>query len=285
LPLLQREWQLLHHNFLPSPLKRRVLRTDVLLTARRLRNTNDGVVRTRILDFEVTAPSLSLLSFLFEEIFVNLDYSFASRRTDPFILDCGSNIGMSILFFKALYPEASVVGFEPEEYTCALLEKNIISNGLSRVQVHQAALGMEESTVDFFVDPESPGSLLMSSIRNRLPKKTLVRQVKLSTFIDRDVDFLKLDVEGAEDSVLQDLVSSGTINRIDQMVVEYHHHIDKNKDAFSTFLGQLEQSGFGYQISSSYPISARVSREQAFQDIRVYAYRKSPSAKLTPLQS
>jgi hypothetical protein len=80
-------------------------------------------------------------------------------------------------------------------------------------------------------------------------------------------------------------VSSGTINRIDQMVVEYHHHIDKNKDAFSTFLGQLEQSGFGYQISSSYPISARVSREQAFQDIRVYAYRKSPSAKLTPLQS
>jgi len=192
---------------------------------------------------------------------------------------------MSILFFKALYPEARIVGFEPEEYTCELLKKNIASNGLSGVRVHQAALGMDESTVDFFVDPESPGSLLMSSIRNRLPKKTSVRQVKLSSFIDREVDFLKLDVEGAEDSVLQDLVSSGTINKIDQMVVEYHHHIDKTKDAFGTFLGQLERSGFGYQISTSYPISARVSREQAFQDVRVYAYRKHSSAEQTSLKS
>jgi FkbM family methyltransferase len=275
------------------------LRTGILLTARRLRNTvrstGDGIVQTRILDFEVTAPSLRELSFLFDEIFVNLDYFFTSRRTDPFIIDCGSNIGISILFFKALYPEARIVGFEPEEFACTLLEKNITSNGLSGVQVHQAALGTKESTVDFFVDPENPGSLLMSSVRDSLPKnrnlrqtrpplntvpmkKILVRQVKLSAFIDREVDFLKLDVEGAEDAVLQDLVASGTISKIDQMVVEYHHHIEKNKDAFSAFLSQLETSGFGYQISSSYPISARVSRRQAYQDVQVYAYRKNSSA-------
>jgi FkbM family methyltransferase len=288
-PLFQREWQLFRYPFLPPSLKSGVLRTGILLTARRLRNTlrntGDGIAQTRILGFDVTAPSFGLLSFLFDEIFVNLDYFFVSRRTDPFILDCGSNIGISILFFKALYPEAEIVAFEPEESTCALLEKNITSNGLSGVQVHQVALGMEESTVDFFVDPESPSSLLMSSKRNTLPKRILVPQVKLSTFIDREVDFLKLDVEGAEDSVLQDLVASGTISKIDQMVVEYHHHIDKSRDAFSAFLGQLENNGFGYQISSSYPIGARVSRTQAFQDIRVYAYRKNPVAKRTPLQS
>jgi FkbM family methyltransferase len=250
----------------------------------------------------VTAPSLRELTFLFDEIFVKLDYFFASRRADPFILDCGSNIGISILFFKALYPEARIVGFEPEEYTCTLLEKNVASNGLSGVQVHQAALGMEGSTVDFFVDPESPGSLLMSSVRESLPKSRnlrqtrlplqivpmnifLLRQVKLSAFIDREVDLLKLDVEGAEDSVLQDLVASGTISKIDQMIVEYHHHIDKSKDAFSAFLSQLERSGFGYQISGSYPISARVSRRQAYQDVQVYAYRKNSSAERTSLQT
>jgi FkbM family methyltransferase len=268
---------------LPSPLKIKVLRADIPLVARRLRDAKDSVVRARILDFEIEAYSLSTLMFLHREIFIDADYFFESKRVDPFILDCGSNIGMSIVFFKALYPEARIIGFEPEERTFALLQNNISSNGFSGVQLHRAALGMEESMVDFFVDTEAPGSLLMSTNRNRLLKeKTSVQQVKLSKFIDREVDFLKLDVEGAEDVVFQDLVASGAISKIDQMVVEYHHHIDKNRDAFSSFLAQLEESGFGYQISTSDQIStkvlnARVSRGHTFQDVLVYAYRKGSS--------
>jgi FkbM family methyltransferase len=182
------------------------------------------------------------------------------------------------MFFKALYPEASIIAFEPSKRAYALLKKNISSNDLKGVEVHRAALGMEDSTVDFFVYPENPGSFLASTNRDRMPhKRTLVQQVRLSRFIDREVDLLKLDVEGAEDAVLKDLRSSGAISKIDQMIVEYHHHIDKNKDIFSSFLGGLEESGFGYQISTSFqnPNSARISRGHVFQDILVYAYRKS----------
>jgi|SRR5215213_5790106 len=124
----------------------------------------------------------------------------------------------------------------------------------------------------------------MSTIRERGSgrAKTLVQQVKVSRFIDREVDFLKLDVEGAENAVLEDLVSSGAISNIDQMVVEYHHHIDKEKDAFSCFLAQLEESGFGYHISAGYAIEEGQSQIAAspgglFQDLQVYAYRKSSS--------
>jgi FkbM family methyltransferase len=289
--LLEREWRLLRSPFIPASLKSRAVRTDVLLRAqlraqrhRRLyTNSGNGRVKARILDFEVTTFSLPTLAFLFEELFVNADYFFVPKKSAPFILDCGSNIGMSILFFKTLYPKAKIIGFEPEEATYALLEKNIASNSLQGVQVHQVALGMEDATVSFFVDPEQQGSVLMSTNRARLlstgcpspaKKEILVRQTKLSTFVDREVDLLKLDVEGAEDAVLQDLVSTGTIAKIDQMLVEYHHHIDKDKDAFSSFLGQLEKSGFGYQISTSYPISERASRGHVFQDVSVYAYRK-----------
>jgi hypothetical protein len=112
--------------------------------------------------------------------------------------------------------------------------------------------------------------------------KTLVQQVKLSRFIDREVDFLKLDVEGAEDAVLDDLVSSGAINNIDQVVVEYHHHIDKEKDAFSIFLAQLEESGFGYQISGHYDLSERASPGGFFQCLHVYAYRKGSAICFAP---
>ena len=195
---------------------------------------------------------------------------------------------MSILFFKALYPEATVVGFEPDAYTYSVLQKNISSNALKGVQVHQAALGTEHSTVDFYNDPRAPGSLAMSTSRETLPvwsqERTSVQQVKLSRFISRrKVDFLKLDVEGAEDAVLEDLVSSGSISNISQMVVEYHHHfIGKDKDAFSTFLAQLEESGFGYQISSHYPTTERASLGRFFQGLHVYAYQKSSGICFDP---
>jgi FkbM family methyltransferase len=275
--LAQRIWRLLRSPFLPASLKRSAVRTQVLLSARRYGKTADGTFQARILDFEVIAHSRPILAALFEQIFVNGAYFFVSKKAGPFILDCGSNIGMSIVFFKALYPKAKIIGFEPEESTYALLEKNIASNDFKEVQLHQVALGMEDATISFFVDPETPGSLAMSTIRSRLLKKEIVvRQRKLSTYIDREVDLLKLDVEGAELAVLQDLVSTGTITRINQMIVEYHHNIHKNQEAFSSFLGQLEKSGFGYQISTSYPNSERASWDPIFHDLLVYAYRKSP---------
>lgn len=275
--LAQRIWRLLRSPFLPASLKRSAVRTQVLLSARRYGKTADGTFQARILDFEVIAHSRPILAALFEQIFVNGDYFFVSKNAGPFILDCGSNIGMSIVFFKALYPKAKIIGFEPEESTYALLEKNIASNDFKEVQLHQVALGMEDATISFFVDPETPGSLAMSTIRSRsLNKEIVVRQRKLSTYIDREVDLLKLDVEGAELAVLQDLVSTGTITRINQMIVEYHHNIHKNQEAFSSFLGQLEKSGFGYQISTSYPNGESASWDPIFQDVLVYAYRKSP---------
>jgi FkbM family methyltransferase len=224
--------------------------------------------------------------YLHSQIFRDLDYFFRSKRVDPFIVDCGSNIGMSILFFKALYPAARIIGFEPDEQTYALLERNIASNGLTRVQVHQAALGLEDSTIELFVIPGDPGHLHQSTIRRgetawggEVPtKKTVVPQVRLSTFITEKVDLLKVDVEGGEDAVLKDLVSSGVISNIDQMILEYDHHLETNKDKLGDFLSQLEKSGFGYQITTSFPHSARISRGDYHQNVLVYAYQKSLSS-------
>lgn len=279
--------QFLSQSPLPASLKSRVLKTEILLIAQRLRNLRrelvlkeGSIVQSRILDFEVAAFNLSTLMFLFEQIFRDHEYLFRSERADPLIVDCGSNIGMSILFFKALYPEARIIGFEPDEQAYALLKRNIASNGLTGVQVHRAAVGMEDSTVDFFVDPEWSGSLNSSTNRNLMPKKRMVvQQVRLSTFIDGRVDLLKLDVEGAEAAVLQDLVSSGVISNVDQIIAEYDHHIDENNDKFSEFLSQLEENGFGYQVATQFRdennlTSARLSRGHAYQTILVYAYQK-----------
>jgi hypothetical protein len=52
------------------------------------------------------------LLFLFEEIFVNETYFIEGRRNS--IVDSGSNIGLSILYFKLRDPDAEVTAFEPD---------------------------------------------------------------------------------------------------------------------------------------------------------------------------
>ena len=62
-------------------------------------------------------------------------------------------------------------------------------------------------------------------------------------FITGPIDFLKLDVEGAEHRVLCDLLSCGKAQWIKQMVVEYHHHIGDERSRLANFLRQLEEAG------------------------------------------
>ena len=115
----------------------------------------------------------------------------------------------------------------------------------------------------------------MSMLHKRMPttKKIFVPGRKLSSFIDGDVDLLKLDVEGAEIKVLTDLYQTGKLRRIRRMHLEYHHHIDTARDDLSTTLTMLEQSGFGYQIKANlYPWP----KDAAFQDIAIYCYNKGP---------
>jgi FkbM family methyltransferase len=213
------------------------------------------------------------MRFLYREVFAEREYWFATDNPRPVILDCGSNIGMAILFFKALYPDCEITAFEPAPWACAAIEETIAANGLQGVTLHNAALAETDGALELFHDPAHPGSAVMSVFEDRMPgEKVSVPAVRLSRYISAPIDFLKLDVEGSELPVLRDLVASGTISRIGQMVIEFHHHLSPRVDNLSECLAILEQHGFGYQITSG-QVYTPITRGQ-FQDVLVHAYRK-----------
>lgn len=225
--------------------------------------------------FRVRYLEARWMRYLYREVFAEREYWFTCDTTRPVILDCGSNIGMAILFFKALYPDAVITAFEPAPWACAAIEETIRANTLRDVTVHNAALAEAEGTLELFHDPSHPGSAVMSVFHDRMPGATVqVPAVRLSRFITAPVDFLKLDVEGSELAVLRDLVASGSIGQIRQMVIEFHHHLTPARDNLSECLAILEESGFGYQLTST-PVYTPITRGQ-FQDVLVYAYRKEP---------
>jgi FkbM family methyltransferase len=233
----------------------------------------DGEQTTQLMGYRITYRGAKAFRYLFREIFVDGAYYFHQDNIRPTIIDCGSNVGVSVLFFKRLYPQCKIIAFEPDPETFATLERNVRDNGLSDVSCHQMALGDADGSVDFYQDENIISSLAMSTLHERMPttKKISVPARKLSTFIDCDVDLLKIDIEGAEVKVLRDLHETGKLRSVKRMHLEYHHHIDATRDDLSTTLKMLEQDGFGYQIKSLQP---QWPMEQEFQDISIYCYQK-----------
>jgi FkbM family methyltransferase len=227
----------------------------------------------------VTMQVLDYASFLslYVEIVVRREYQFAFDSPSPLILDCGTNIGMSVLYFKTTSPDCRIVAFEPDEMAFRALQHNVAANRWNHIEMHNAALCGEEGEVDFFSDPAQPGSLVMSTFEHRVSgassKPTACRRVqavRLSSFVNDPVDLVKMDIEGTELAVLEELAQKGKLSKIKQIILEYHHHLHDRENRMARLLGLLEENGFGYQIHAP---SARPFQRRTFQDMLIYAYR------------
>lgn len=228
--------------------------------------------REKLFGYEISIFDYFTLVCLYETIFANQDYAFESATPRPLVMDCGSNVGLSVLYQKITHPDCRVVAFEPDPVTFAMLEKNVAAQGLRDVQLHNRAVFSAAGPVDFHYDPAEPGSVCMSLRSERMPAATqTVEAVALSSFIDGEVDFLKLDVEGAEMAVLEEVARSGKLRLIREMAVEYHHHMAPTEDCFSEMLRLLEDNGFGYVLQDA---PERPFARGKFEPILVYAYRK-----------
>jgi FkbM family methyltransferase len=233
---------------------------------------------------EIFGLDLQLMDYfdfevMFFEIFVWNSYAFETRNPQPFILDCGANIGMATCYFKKRYPQSRIISFEPHPETYAVLESNLQRNGLQDVRARNVAVHDKAGSIEFYSsDDHTDGacnSLKMSTLASRVERSTKrsVQSVHLSDSIEGPVDFLKMDIEGAEYSVLSEVHEKDKLRLVEQMVVEYHHHLDAEQDELSKLLKLLEDAGFGYQLSAK---CAGLSERRLFQDVLVFAYRKEP---------
>jgi FkbM family methyltransferase len=218
----------------------------------------------RFLGYEVHFGNIDNFIYVFREIFIKESYELPAGQAPHTIIDCGSNIGMSILFFKSLYPHCKIKGIEGFPETFSLLEQNIRTNNLIGVELFNCAVGGTHTKTTFY---SAPGSLVGSLNPGRGEGSgVVVDVVPLSDLINEPIDLLKIDIEGSEISVFQELEESGKLHLIKRMLVEYHHHLPSERHRLSSFLDRLERFGFDYELEASLP-----TRVGGFQDILIRA--------------
>lgn len=216
--------------------------------------------------------------WLFYEIFIRKEYFFSTDKKNPTILDCGSNIGISVLFFKKMFPDAEILCFEPEEETAGLLKKNVEENKLGGITIYKAAVSNKEGEIAFYVDKEKKGVLAMSTTKQGEEHGVFVKEIKvsatkLSKYITKQIDFLKLDVEGAESEVLQELADQEKLAYIKKMVVEYHYSKKNPKNKISKILNILEGNKFQVIINSEQKPPFEEHEEKPY-NLLIYAYKR-----------
>ena len=214
-------------------------------------------------------------SFLFmcDEIFKKKIYSFESTEESPYIIDCGSNIGLSVIFFKKLFPLAEVVAFEPDPGIYEVLKRNINSAGVKGgVTCIQACLATDPGVVTFYPDGSDGGSNIDHGESDRAIE---VPAVVLSDYITRPVDFLKIDIEGAEYEVLE--ASQEVLRKVKNIFVEYHSQAE-GAQRLGDILSILKNAGFRYYVEhigirSDFPYISRNSDHGMDLQLNIYGYR------------
>jgi FkbM family methyltransferase len=195
----------------------------------------------------------------FDEIFVQELYKI-KLPPECYIIDCGANIGLSIIYFKQLYPKAHIVAFEPDDQNFHLLSENISSFSLKDVELRKEAVWIENTTIGF----SNEGSM-SSKISEENPNSKKVKTSRLKEFLSRKVDFLKIDIEGAEYAVVKDIEE--LLFNVENMFIEYHGTFGQSKELIH-ILNILSKNSFTFYIKEAtavYPSPFADSLNQTVQ--------------------
>jgi FkbM family methyltransferase len=225
----------------------------------------------KLFNYKIRTYNFKLFFYVFYEIFINEDYKFNSLNPNPIILDCGANLGLATIYFKLKYPNSKITAFEPDPDIFTLLKENIETNKFKDVKLINAALLDKNESIDFYSSIcENSWNFGVGSItpfKKRTEKHIKVNSMKLSDFIQTTIDFAKIDIEGSEHLVIQDLTNTDKLGLIREYKIEYHHKIGTDLSMLGNFLLAFEKLNYEYQIRANF------SRKEQQQEVLLYFYK------------
>ena len=135
-----------------------------------------------------------------------------------FAIDIGANIGLWSKDLSKYFDK--LICFEPNSFCHDFLKKNI---NLEKSEIHDCALGEKDENKNLFIHPHNSGASSLvnrtklatkqdkSPVYGQFPKGTPVIKThlkKLDSFEYKKIDFIKIDVQGFELSVLKGAINT-----------------------------------------------------------------------------
>lgn len=209
----------------------------------------------------------TLDEYILDEIFKSKQYEIKTRDIKKYkylsgfesfspkvIFDLGANIGLSTIYFAAIYPDAIIYSIEPDDENFYLLEQN--TSFLSNVVRLKGAIWSKSEKLyianrdqiitrtgkfnksSYYVQPQI--------VSDEIPINGYTIQYLMDKYMVNYIDVCKIDIQGAEKEVFRD--NTEWLNNVKCVFVEVH---DRFVDGcFYAVSKAMEKYEFVY-ISSS----------------------------------
>ncbi len=179
-----------------------------------------------------------------EEFYGDFNYS---KKT---IIDIGGFIGDTSIYF-AINGAKKVYVYEPLQLAFKLLKDNIKLNNLDKIIIPKnVAIGSKNGSIEIsFSDSILASSGYVANATNCSARRFNVEVQDIISILDSigNVDIIKLDCDGREYQVINRLVESGYIDKINEgLIIEVHEN--KYLGKLSDITKPLRDSGFKTKI-------------------------------------
>jgi FkbM family methyltransferase len=204
---------------------------------------------------------LSVYGLMPDQRELNMIQTLLPRAAEVF--DLGANVGVWTVLMNKTNPAVRIHSFEPSPKTHNLLEKNIKLNECPNIILNRVAVSDADGEISFEV-PEN------ASIFGRVAPRTAghdeegrfsnarsfsVPAVRLAQYCQahsiREIDFLKIDVEGHELAALKGLEPLLSQRKVKAMYIEtMKANHDRMGTSFSELLKFITDCGYRFYILS-----------------------------------
>jgi FkbM family methyltransferase len=207
----------------------RLVKRFGIINAIRLFNSDSKKTGTLDISFNAVKYPISLRYNtsdinVFYQVFYHIYYSFNYDTYLPkvrTIIDGGANIGLTSVYFKNLFPDASIIAIEPETSNYEALRKNTEKyNNINCIKA-----GVWNKSVPLKVtDKYEYGNwgFVVEEVANE--EESNVKGISIPDILEMynldEIDILKLDIEGSELEVFQE--NYDWLDKVNILIVEPH---------------------------------------------------------------
>lgn len=190
-----------------------------------------------------------------------LDYLANWSFEDFVCIDIGANIGYWSVFLSRRQGINSLHSFEPDPVSFEILKKNL--DGVGNSFINNSALCDHSGMLDLYIDPNHSGDNRPQQVLGRkyisVPALTMDEYVSNKKL--KKVDFIKIDVQGGERSVLTG--AGGVIKKYRPILfVEVAPELNEiNQPPFADYLQDLlsKFNYVAYSVSNKYLVKIKAA--------------------------
>ena len=181
----------------------------------------------------------------FGEVILDKSYDLNLRFTPEVIIDCGANIGLTSIFFKNKYPNATIIAIEPEKNNFAILNKNLA--GYEKIILYNN--GIWDKKTNLKIEDAGYGNWGFIVHETSEESDSTIKAISLNDIVKDNnlgsIDILKIDIEGSEKEVFE-ADYDYWLSKTKVLIIELHDRL--RKGASKAFFKALSNYDFDLAV-------------------------------------